>query len=173
MQAGSKPRLKPGVVLRDAQESDDDALIGLWHELMAHHLSFDARFALSDDADRRFRDYLATARTRDDYRARVATVQGRALGFSVACVLPNSPIYLSRWIGYINDLVVTGSARRQGIGELLVRDAVQWLVDCGAESVEIYVAHQNSSGRQFWQRMGAQPYLERLTLDLARFEDPQ
>ena len=158
------------VVLRDARDDDFEALLALWRELMDHHVDLDPRFDLSDNADQRFFNYLDTAKSRDDYRVRLAVMRNQPVGFAIACVLPNSPVYRARWIGYVNDLCVTRSMRRRGIGELLVHDAVMWLRQCGAESVEVYVAHENEVARRFWRRIGGREYLERLSLDLSRFD---
>ena len=87
----------------------------------------------------------------------------------MACVLPNSPVYRARYVGYINDLCVTRGARGQGIGTRLVEDAVRWLRQEGADSVEVYVAHENHGARKFWRRVGGRAYLERLALDLSAF----
>ncbi len=158
------------IVLRDAREDDFDALLALWRELMDLHVELDDRFDLSDNADQRFFNYVDTAQSRDDYRVRLAVHREEIVGFAIACVLPNSPVYRARWIGYINDLCVTASMRRRGVGELLVHDAVAWLRQCGAESVEVYVAHHNAVAQRFWRRIGGTEYLERLSLDLTRFE---
>ncbi len=154
------------LTLRDAEDSDYPTLLALWHELMDLHVQLDERFALSPAADQRFFNYLDTARSRDDYRTRVALYEGKALGFTIACILPNSPVYEARWIGYINDLCVTKQARRMGVGRALVEDAVEWLLDKGADSVEVYVAHRNQVAGRFWRAVGGRDYLERLSIDL-------
>lgn len=153
------------VEVRTAREQDGPALLELWRELMDHHQAIDPRFRLSTHADERFLAYLELASNRDDYRVRVATVGGAAVGFAVACVLPNSPVYRARWIGYINDLCVTARLRRRGIGRLLVDDAIAWLRAFGADSIEVYVAHANTEARAFWRRVGGRDYLERLSLN--------
>lgn len=150
--------------LRDPEDRDEGHLLALWRELMDHHASIDPRFSLGRNADARFRDYLDVARAREDYRVRVAELEGRVAGFVVACVLPNSPVYEHRWIGYINDLCVTARARGQGVGRALVEDAANWLRSAGADRVEVYVALANEQARSFWRRMGAVDYLERLVL---------
>lgn len=150
--------------LRDPRDQDEAQLLALWRELMDHHAAIDARFSLGRNADARFRDYLDVARAREDYRVRVAEVDGRPAGFVVACILPNSPVYAHRWIGYINDLCVTASMRGRGVGRALVEDAANWLRSAGADRVEVYVALANEQARSFWRRMGAEDYLERLVL---------
>lgn len=156
------------VQVRSARDDDAPQLLELWRELMDHHQRIDPRFRLSTHADDRFLAYLDLARSRDDYRVRVAVEDETPVGFTVACVLPNSPVYRARWIGYINDLCVTSSRRRRGIGRLLVDDAARWLRAFGADTVEVYVAHANTPARAFWRRVGGRDYLERLSLDLAR-----
>jgi ribosomal protein S18 acetylase RimI-like enzyme len=156
----------PRPFLRDAREPDAEEILALWRELMALHVQIDPRFELADRADERFLSYLDLAQNRDDYCVRVATLNHGVVGFSVSCVLPNSPVYAKRWIGYINDLCVSSSHRRQGIGRMLVQDAAEWLRGAGAESIEVYIALANEPARRFWRRVGGQDYLERLALDL-------
>jgi len=156
----------PPVTLRNAEARDDAAVLRLWRELMDLHASLDARFALSEDADDAFLSYAEAARTRDDYRLRVAEVEKTVVGFAVSCILPNSPVYKTRWIGYINDISVTSSQRGRGIGELLVDDAVWWLKRNGAESVEVYVARMNEGAQRFWRKVGGREYLDRLSVEL-------
>lgn len=159
--------------MRDARDSDFADLLQLWRELMDLHTQLDPRFELSDDANSRFGSYVDSAIHREDYRARLALLGHRPVGFAISCILPNSPVYRAEWIGYVNDLCVTASVRRRGVGERLVQDAVQWLTAGGAESVEVYVAHSNVGAQRFWRRMGGQDYLQRLSLDLSHFDPPK
>lgn len=158
--------------LRNAEPKDDARLLKLWRELMDLHVSLDPRFALADQADQAFLSYAETARSRDDYRIRVAEVEGEVVGFAVSCILPNSPVYKTRWIGYINDISVTEKMRGHGIGEQLVEDAIWWLRRNGADSIEVYVARCNEGAQRFWRGVGARDYLDRLSIDLsARGDD--
>lgn len=164
---GRSPADTPAVGLRNAEPRDDAALLALWRELMDLHAQLDPRFSLSDDADNAFLSYAEAARTRDDYRLRVAELDREVVGFAVSCILPNSPVYKTRWIGYINDISVTASRRGQGIGEALVDDAIWWLKRHGAESVEVYVARANAGAQKFWRRVGGRDYLDRMSIDVA------
>lgn len=163
---GPPSPLAQEIVLSDARDADQTDLLLLWRELMDLHADLDPRFELAPDADERFSQYVDTAIHRDDYRVRMARLGHRAVGFAISCILPNSPVYRARWIGYVNDLCVTGSLRGRGVGTRLVEDAVSWLTRGGAESVEVYVAGANEAARRFWRRMGGREYLERLSLDL-------
>lgn len=164
---GTLGSLADEVTLRDVRDEDFPDLLVLWRELMELHNRLDPRFELSFDADERFAAYVDTATQRDDYYVRVALLGHRPVGFAISCILPNSPVYRAEWIGYVNDLCVTSSVRRRGVGERLVRDAVDWLRRGGAESVEVYVACANHLAQRFWRSMGARDYLDRLSLDLS------
>ncbi|MCA9550513.1 MAG: GNAT family N-acetyltransferase [Myxococcales bacterium] len=167
--AGGPGSLADEITLRTARDEDFPDLLSMWRELMDLHVRLDPRFALSEDADERFEAYVDTAIHRDDYLVRLALLGHHPVGFSVSCILPNSPVYRAHWIGYVNDLCVTESVRGRGVGEVLVDDAVSWLTRSGAETVEVYVAHANEGARRFWRRMGGQEYLERLSLDLGKY----
>lgn len=180
---GKRRAVRSGSVvsLRNAESRDDPVLLRLWRELMDLHVSLDPRFALAEQADQAFLSYAETARSRDDYRIRVAETHvpgpsGRdgghqVVGFAVSCILPNSPVYKTRWIGYINDICVTESMRGRGIGELLVDDSIWWLKRNGADSIEVYVARCNEGAQRFWRRVGGRDYLDRLSIDLDAFDE--
>jgi ribosomal protein S18 acetylase RimI-like enzyme len=154
------------VILRDARRGDEPDLGRLWRELMDLHVALDRRFALSDNADGAFLSYVDQAIERPDYCVRVAEVGGEPVGFIICCIQMNSPVYRTKWIGYVNDLCVTASMRGRGIGELLVEDAIHWLRENGAESVEVYVARRNDGAQRFWRRVGAREYLDRMSFEL-------
>jgi ribosomal protein S18 acetylase RimI-like enzyme len=164
-EAGQKPAIN--VILRDAQKTDSPQIGQLWRELMDLHSDIDERFALADNADHAFQGYLDNARKSDDYLVRVADVDGVCVGFTIGCILPNSPAYRTRWVGYINDICVTQEKRGRGIGEALVKDAVRWLKNHGAESVEVYVSKANDGAQRFWRRVGGRDYLDRLSIDFS------
>ena len=67
----------PTVSLRNAETRDDAVLLKLWRELMDLHVSLDPRFTLAEAADQAFLAYAEAARTRDDYRIRVAELKGQ------------------------------------------------------------------------------------------------
>ncbi len=155
------------VTIRDGNSLDAFDIFQLWQELMAVHSRVDPRFALSDDSDQAFMSYFEGAVSRDDYLVRVAEESdGTVVGFTVACILPNSAVYRTRWIGYVNDLCVTESRRGQGIGRLLAVDAFRWLKQNGAESIEVYVARKNDSAQRFWRHIGGRDYLDRLSIEV-------
>lgn len=153
--------------MRDLRDGEEPQVQALWRDLMDLHVSLDPRFALSADADGAFMSYLGTARSREDYRVRVAVRGDQVLGFVICCVLPNSPVYETRFIGYINDICVSPEERKRGIGRLLLDDARRWMKSAGAASLEVYVSSLNPDAQRFWRRLGARDYLDRMTVPLS------
>ena len=65
--------------------------------------------------------------------------------------------------GLIHHLAVASAHRRKGLGRILVKEALAALRRDGIEKCHLLVFHQNSEGRAFWLRIGAE---ERTTLGL-------
>lgn len=160
------------VLVRDLRDGEELQVQALWRDLMDLHVGLDPRFALSPDADTAFLSYLGTARSRDDYRVRVAVRGTEILGFVICCVLPNSPVYQTRFIGYINDICVSAKERQRGVGRLLFQDARRWMLSAGAGSLEVYVSSRNPDAQTFWRRLGASDYLDRMSVPL-QDEEPE
>lgn len=65
--------------------------------------------------------------------------------------------------GLIHHLAVSPAHRRRGVGRELVSKSLAALRRDGIQKCHLLVFHQNSDGREFWKRVGAE---ERLTLGL-------
>lgn len=65
--------------------------------------------------------------------------------------------------GLIHHLAVRPTHRRRGVGRELVAKSLAALRREGIQKCHLLVFHQNSEGREFWKRIGAE---ERLTLGL-------
>ncbi len=65
--------------------------------------------------------------------------------------------------GLIHHLAVSPTHRRRGVGRELVAKSLAALRREGIQKCHLLVFHQNSEGREFWKRIGAE---ERLTLGL-------
>lgn len=63
----------------------------------------------------------------------------------------------------IHHLAVSPAHRRRGVGRELVSKSLAALRRDGIQKCHLLVFHQNSDGREFWKRVGAE---ERLTLGL-------
>jgi len=56
--------------------------------------------------------------------------------------------------GFITDLVVDESVRRQGVGSKLLEALESWCIEQGAEAITLTVAARNELGLAFWSSKG-------------------
>jgi len=72
----------------------------------------------------------------------------------------------SRVIGYIDDLIVKSSARRNGIGKQLVAAARSWFFAQSIHNVELNVWETNTGSYQFYNALGFHTVQRRMMLSI-------
>ena len=80
---------------------------------------------------------------------------GPALGFTH--LIPSCNTTAFRLIWYLEDLFVHPSARRQGVGESLIREAERFARETGAERLTLATAHDNLAAQALYIKMGYVP----------------
>jgi ribosomal protein S18 acetylase RimI-like enzyme len=83
----------------------------------------------------------------------VAHTDGELLGVLVLAVFPT----LTGRRAWIEDVVVDESARGQGVGAALVREALRLAADAGARSVELTSRPSRAAANRLYQRLGFEP----------------
>lgn len=121
----------PGVALRRARADDLGELVRLDAECFDEFWRYDA-VHLSR--------YLA------EDRVVVAEGPGGAIGYTLATVVRGS--------GTLGRLAVRPSERRRGVGEMLLRDALAYLVRTGAGSVSLCTQEDNAASRALYRGIG-------------------
>ncbi len=61
---------------------------------------------------------------------------------------------------------VTANYRRCGIGEELVKEMLKWFRDHDIKRIEVKVSVHNELSTAFWRKMGFNPYIETLYLEV-------
>ena len=72
----------------------------------------------------------------------------------------------TRRIGQINELVVTTSHKRKGIGRQLFQSCIEWFRSQNVQRVEVNFNVQNPEASAFWTQMGFKPFFETRFLDV-------
>jgi ribosomal protein S18 acetylase RimI-like enzyme len=70
--------------------------------------------------------------------------------------------------GQIFDFGVTATCRRAGIGEQMFQTLCDWFRREGIRRIEVRHSTFNEIASRFWPKMGFQPYLQTLFLELKR-----
>jgi GNAT superfamily N-acetyltransferase len=156
-----------GVMVREAESEDREAVIRLWKEMMDFHAPIDGRLRLGsgwrNEVARATRHWL---RDRDT-RLLVADSAGGVIGFVLGGVVDVVYGLKLSTHGHIAHLCVAGDWRRRGVGRLLCSSLRTWFLDRGMLSVHAYVSHFSPVSQGFWRALGFEEYVQRLWCDLA------
>jgi ribosomal protein S18 acetylase RimI-like enzyme len=160
--------LSTSITLRRAEGRDVDQLGALGAALMQAHYAFDNdRFltpTLGDEGG--YARFLESQLGDDEAVIYVAERQGRIVGYVYAAIEPLSWKELRDEAGFIHDLLVADDARRLGIGEALLEQAIEWLRERGMPRVLLGTAAQNETARRLFERRGFRATMVELTLEL-------
>ena len=70
--------------------------------------------------------------------------------------------------GQINELVVTTSHKRKGIGRQFFQSCIEWFRSQNVQRVEVNFNVQNPEASVFWTQMGFKPFFETRFLDVLK-----
>ena len=157
--------MEDAFLIRAARKDDRDALGTLWVALLEEQAALDIRFALAEDALERWcNDFPAWLQ--DERRRLVVAESGEALaGFIAAQRWAPPPVYAEAREVFIDEVYVRPEVRGRGVGSRLVADVRAWAAALEAHRLRLRMLVANESGRQFWQRQGAEPFAETLTIE--------
>jgi ribosomal protein S18 acetylase RimI-like enzyme len=164
----SAARSRSEVRIRPAIEADLPALGRLGAMLLREHHAFDQlRFmAPRDDPEDGYAWFLGHELGEPDVVVLVAERDGEAVGYVYAGLEPLSWKELRDAAGFVHDVVVVESARRQGIATALVEAAAAWLREQGAPRVILWTAAQNEAGQRLFARLGFRRTMIEMTREL-------
>lgn len=152
--------------IRTATRHDVEAIADLWVELMTLHAQLDARFGVPENGRSHYMRHVYTILRDDTYHVLVAEEAGSVVGYLLAYVAQNPPIFTMPRFGFIADLCVTASCRRRGVGAQLVAVVRDWFRQHHLTSIQLNVAHHNPISQAFWRKIGCSDYLDHMWLTL-------
>jgi ribosomal protein S18 acetylase RimI-like enzyme len=144
------------MTIRPATPEDVPAVIPMAERITALHEAWDpAKYARVDDVGRMYRSWL-TSRARDDDGSvfLVAEQEGTLVGFLVATVERDIPIYRTGRHGFIHDLWVEPAYRNEGVGRQMVMLAVERFTAIGVTQVRLETAAANDVARKLFEKCG-------------------
>ena len=151
----------PETQIRPANALDLPAVITLWRDLQEINASYDPRLALNSGAEAWFLSYLADNLANPNMAIYVAEHEGSIIGYTFGQIM-RRPTLQSGDCGYIADVCVQGSRRRQGIGRQLHSRLRAWFLAHGITAVEVQVVRANPASQAFWRKMGYNDFLRTL-----------
>jgi ribosomal protein S18 acetylase RimI-like enzyme len=140
--------------VRVAVMRDLDRVAALWTAITRHHEPLDPVFRMREDADAELGELLRAIARDPDAVILVYDEDGDLPGLCIVRLDRSPPIMKEVERAEITDLGVREDARRRGIANALVDEALSWVKQSGVSRVEVQVAVANREGQAFWRARG-------------------
>lgn len=156
------------VRIRAATPSDMAAVGRLGALLVAQHHAFDPqRFIAGGEAVAEgYAWFLGNQLREPDVVILVAERRAEIVGYAYAALEPHDWKELRAAAGFVHDVVVDDSARRQGVATRLVEAACAWLREHGAPRVLLWSAAPNAAAQALFERLGFRRTMVEMTREL-------
>jgi len=151
-------------IVRAATLADYDSMCALLGEVdELHRLNVPWLFC-KPSAEPRSKAFFEQLLCDADAAAIVADAAGRVVGVVTALMrsAPDFAVFFSQTWGVLDNIAVSKSWRRRGVGTALTRHAERWVQGRGAKWIELGVYEFNDSARSFYQTLGYLPILTKL-----------
>jgi GNAT superfamily N-acetyltransferase len=154
------------ITIRRAVASDQVALGRYGAALMRqHHAEDPRRFILTERPEAGYGRFLASQAGDPDTLVLVAERSGEPVGYVFASIEPVSWRDLRGPCGFVHDVYVEGSARREGTGRELVRAAIEWIHARGMSQVVLWSKTRNDAAQRLFTSLGFRTTMIEMTLD--------
>ncbi|MCY3946519.1 MAG: GNAT family N-acetyltransferase [Anaerolineaceae bacterium] len=159
-------------MIRPAHAGDAVAIGRLWQQLVSHHQAIDAAMPrATPDGPMRYGRNLSDRLADSHTRVFVAEEEGRVVGYVLGVVVDLMPdMFEQQAGGFLADIFVEASFRRQGHGRALVGALTDWFRQQGLGHYEWHVPTSNSDAVAFWRAMGGTPWQLRMRAELGAWD---
>ena len=128
----------------------------LWEKLNAHHLELSDHFKdhyRKQTFENRKKDLLEKA-SGGKFRVEIARIpsESRDAGYCVSSISAGGE-------GEIESILIDSDFRGKGIGETLMKNALEWMDNSGVKSKKVSVGAGNESAFGFYEKFGFRPRL--------------
>jgi len=156
------------LLIRPATRADLAATGRLGALLVRQHHAYDPqRFIPADEGVAEgYAWFLGTQLEKPGAVVLVAEREGEVVGYAYATLEPHDWMALRAAAGFLHDVVVDESARRQGIATRLVESACDWLRAHGAPRVLLSAAAPNTQAQALFARLGFRRTMIEMTREL-------
>ena len=151
-----------GIEIRDFDEADRSAVVGLARQLQAAEFSLDERMKAPGEIGAWYIDHLLEECERDSGKILVATDGEALIGYAVILTAVSSAEEVDETdyhYAHIKDLAVAESHRGRGLGGQLIARAEAIAKDAGARWLRISAMTDNRAAVQLYERRGFKPLL--------------
>jgi ribosomal protein S18 acetylase RimI-like enzyme len=148
------------MLIRPATSDDVEAVLPMVAQICAFHERLDsAKYGFLPHPDERYRGWLTNRAgdSRSVFLVAQPDTPNRLIGFIVATIEREIPIYRLDEFGFIHDLWVEPDFRKQGVGKALAESAVSRFHQLGVSQIRLDTAAANESARRLFAAVGFRP----------------
>jgi len=154
------------ITIRPATRTDEESLGRFGGALMRqHHAADPRRFIQVEHPEAGYGRYLVSQLASPDSLVLVAEQAGRIVGYVYADVEGTSWRDLRGPCGFVHDVFVDESVRRQGAGRELLRAAIEWIHSKGRSQVVLWTKTKNDGAKRLFATLGFRPTMIEMTMD--------
>ncbi|HEX4124678.1 MAG TPA: GNAT family N-acetyltransferase [Tepidisphaeraceae bacterium] len=148
------------MLIRRATSDDVESVLPMVAKICAFHEKLDpAKYGFLPHPEERYRGWLAnrTGDPRSVFLVAQPDSGAPLIGFLIATIEREIPIYRLDEFGFIHDLWVQPEFRKQGVGKALAESAVSRFGQLGVTQVRLDTAAANESARKLFAAVGFRP----------------
>ena len=157
----SPAKSRPTVVLRPAEDTDEELVAGFLLELSDYNRARHSARCTTDDyscvREAIRAGALKAFRERDeDVHVLIAEVAGLPVGYALSRVIEQKPEADNGTgrLGLLDEVYVEESSRGAGVGQHLIDASLAWLKDRGLTRIRLYAYAWNHGARALYERNG-------------------
>ena len=142
-----------------AEEKHVIAIGKLWWGFMIFHQNIDHIFTPREGSILSFEEHQLRRMMKSEESLVLVALDGaNIVGFSLTEIRGLTPGFERDKFGHIDDMGVTASHRRKGIGEKMLVEIIKWLQLKNIKRVELGIAAKNQIADSFWHKHGFEIY---------------
>ena len=150
----------------EASTEDIDEVYDLWRILLDYHQGHHPVFRYKPGSEQVLKAELLARLKDKNTKVFVYQLQDEWVGMIIASLKSGVPGFKLSNKGYIAETVIREEHRGGGIGRELFEAARKWLLDKGADHIELQVSLNNPSGIRFWESLGFTASTQHMILPL-------
>ena len=146
------------VIIRKATKKDFDELIDLKLKLKKEERAYNKDLGPIKSIARHYRQYLKEDLTKKDRIMLAAVNDNKIIAIITIRIYRSLRIFGYRKRGHLSNLYVTKKARKRGIGQRLVNEAIRWCKSRKIKEVTLEIFEKNVSALNLYNKLGFRNY---------------
>ena len=140
--------------IRRAITSDIPQIVHIWKEFVSNHQASFQFFARSPQNSEHYATFLQKKLMETSTLLLISEDINIVNGFIHIEIVNALQGYIKNEYGYIHELIVQESFQGKGIGKMLYKQSIQWLINRKITRVELDIATTNPNAWNFWHALG-------------------